>query len=479
PPPPHREAVRDRLCGRDEHRAARRARLARRRHALRFRAHDPDFRAERLHRDRDSGDEAAATDRHDEDLHLGTLLHQLEPDRALPGDDVIVIEGMDQGSTLLVPDPQRLLHRLVVARAVENYVRAESLCAGDLDEGGALRHDDRCGDAETTGMECDPLRVVTGARGNDPTSPVRFGNGQDPVERTPLLEGARPLEVLELEPGVPAEHLAEDLGGGTGRQDHLVGDPAVRLLDLAELQLDSGSETDGLLTGPCFDNLPSAAWQGPSTSGRIAGRPDSRNSLNDPRIGALHAALEQRRPRLLDPDAGYSRASVALLVRPAPHDLEILLIQRPLSERDPWSGHMALPGGRREGDEDALTTAIRETREEVGVDLERDGMLIGRLDEVSPSRGGPQIAVAPFVFAVPSETAVVPDPAEVADTVWIPIRHLADPASAAEHLYLLPGGESRRFPALAYHGDVIWGLTHRMLIQFLGIVRTVREWEAS
>lgn len=170
---------------------------------------------------------------------------------------------------------------------------------------------------------------------------------------------------------------------------------------------------------------------------------------------------------------------MALLVRPAPHDLEILLIQRPLSERDPWSGHMALPGGRREGDEDALTTAIRETREEVGVDLERDGMLIGRLDEVSPSRGGPQIAVAPFVFAVPPETAVVPDPAEVADTVWIPIRHLADPASAAEHLYLLPGGESLRFPALAYHGYVIWGLTHRMLIQFLGIVRTVREWEAS
>jgi 8-oxo-dGTP pyrophosphatase MutT (NUDIX family) len=172
-----------------------------------------------------------------------------------------------------------------------------------------------------------------------------------------------------------------------------------------------------------------------------------------------------------------SRAAVSLVVRPAEGDLEILLIQRPASERDPWSGHMALPGGRREGDEEDLDTAIRETLEEVGVDLAGRGMLIGRLDDVSPSRGGPQIAVAPFVFAVPAETGVVPNPAEVAETVWIPIRHLSDPASAAEHLHVLPSGGSLRFPAFAYHRYVIWGLTHRMLIQFLGIARTVQQGE--
>ncbi len=119
-----------------------------------------------------------------------------------------------------------------------------------------------------------------------------------------------------------------------------------------------------------------------------------------------------------------------------------------------------------------MEAAIRETREEVGVDLESQGILIGQLDEVIPS-GGPRIAVSPFVFAVPADVVVAPGPAEGASTVWVPLRHLADPASAAEHLQILPGGDSLRFPALAYDGHVIWGLTYRMLIQFLGITRAV------
>lgn len=199
--------------------------------------------------------------------------------------------------------------------------------------------------------------------------------------------------------------------------------------------------------------------------------------LDDSRIRVLHAALEQRRPRLLDSTETDARASVSLLIRPAPEDLEILLIQRAISESDPWSGHMALPGGRRDGEEGSLETAIRETREEVGVDLDERGMLIGRLDDVQPDRGGPRIAVSPFVFAVPVETILRPDPREVASAVWIPVRHLADPASAAEHLHILPGGNRLRFPALMYDDYLIWGLTHRMLIQFLGIARSAQRGE--
>lgn len=185
--------------------------------------------------------------------------------------------------------------------------------------------------------------------------------------------------------------------------------------------------------------------------------------------------MEARRPRRLDPALEIARASVALLLRPAPKDLEILLIQRSISERDPWSGHMALPGGRRDPAEDDVSTAVRETREEVGIDLNRGAMLIGRLDDVRPNRGGPPIAVAPFVFAVSPTTQVHPNPVEVARTVWIPLNHLTDPASAAEHLHLLPGGEEQRFPALVYRDHIIWGLTHRMLTQFLEIARSVRQ----
>ncbi len=191
----------------------------------------------------------------------------------------------------------------------------------------------------------------------------------------------------------------------------------------------------------------------------------------DPRIRVLHATLESRKPRLVDTDPGLSRASVALIVRPAPRDLEILLIQRSTSEADPWSGHMALPGGRRQGEETPLDTAIRETREEVGIDLLADGLLIGRLDEVRPSSGGPRIAVSPFVFAATEETVEVADPREVASTIWIPVAHLSDPVSAAHHLYVHPDGGTHQFPALSYNGHTIWGLTYRMLIQFLGIAR--------
>jgi 8-oxo-dGTP pyrophosphatase MutT (NUDIX family) len=196
--------------------------------------------------------------------------------------------------------------------------------------------------------------------------------------------------------------------------------------------------------------------------------------LEDQRLRALRHGLQQRPPRLLDADEDVARAAVTLLVRPAISDLEILLIQRPTSESDPWSGHMALPGGRRQADEDDVVTAIRETREEVGIDLASDGDLIGRLDDVRPSRGGPRIAVSPFVFAVPRAINAIPDPREVASIVWIPLQHLADPASAAEHLHVLPAGGRLRFPAFQYHGYVIWGLTHRMLLQFLGIVRSVQ-----
>lgn len=194
--------------------------------------------------------------------------------------------------------------------------------------------------------------------------------------------------------------------------------------------------------------------------------------LIDPRIRALHLGLERRHPRSLEMEASVARASVALLIRPVPSDLEVLLIERSVSADDPWSGHMALPGGRRERDEEALDTVIRETQEEIGLDLAREGMLIGQLDELLPS-GGPRIAVAPFVFAVPEAAQLSPDPAEVAHVVWIPLAHLSDPAAAAEHLHIVPGGDPHRFPALAYRRHVIWGLTYRMLMQFLGVARAV------
>lgn len=202
--------------------------------------------------------------------------------------------------------------------------------------------------------------------------------------------------------------------------------------------------------------------------------------LDDARLDALAAALGRLQPRLapLSPpsevagaDASRARASVALVVRPDPAALELLVIERAARDGDPWSGHMAFPGGRRAAeDASARVTAERETWEEVGIDLSSAGRLLGSLDEVWPRAGAPAIVVSPFVFAVPAGTVVRPNH-EVAAAFWIPLRLLAEPGAATEYLHALASGEELRFPAIAYESRVIWGLTHRIMTGFLDIVR--------
>lgn len=164
-------------------------------------------------------------------------------------------------------------------------------------------------------------------------------------------------------------------------------------------------------------------------------------------------------------------ASVALLVRPEPTDLEVLLIRRAVAEGDPWSGHMALPGGRRSPrDRHGEDAAARETREEVGIDVRERGLRIGRLDDVQPGPGAPRIVVSPYVFAVPPGTRATPN-YEVDLAVWVPLERLAEPGAATHYLHALASGESLRFPAIGYQEHVIWGLTFRILSQFLEIAR--------
>jgi 8-oxo-dGTP pyrophosphatase MutT (NUDIX family) len=157
-------------------------------------------------------------------------------------------------------------------------------------------------------------------------------------------------------------------------------------------------------------------------------------------------------------------------VRPQSHDLELLLIRRAVSPGDPWSGHMALPGGRRApSDANGRATAQRETIEEVGIDLAASGEYLGRLDDVQPRNGAPMIVVSPYVFSVDPPTPVRPNH-EVEFAVWVALGDLTAPHAAAEHLHALASGESLHFPAIAHGGHLIWGLTYRIVTQFLGIV---------
>jgi 8-oxo-dGTP pyrophosphatase MutT (NUDIX family) len=149
-------------------------------------------------------------------------------------------------------------------------------------------------------------------------------------------------------------------------------------------------------------------------------------------------------------------------------DPELLLIRRAERVGDPWSGHIAFPGGtRRQQDADLLATALRETHEETGIPLSVVGALLGPLDPVLPATPHlPPIIIAPFVATVPSATSATPDMQEVVDVFWIPLSHLRDARNTREFLLELEQG-SRRFPSVHFGEHVIWGLTHRILVQFL------------
>jgi 8-oxo-dGTP pyrophosphatase MutT (NUDIX family) len=189
--------------------------------------------------------------------------------------------------------------------------------------------------------------------------------------------------------------------------------------------------------------------------------------VDDPRLAAIAGALAAHPPRRHARGPGLFEAAVTLVLRAA-DDLELLLIERTARSDDPWSGHVAFPGGRRDpGDPDLLTTAFRETEEEVGVALDPATQLLGELDEVQPGcRRLPPLIITPFVAAVGADQRLTPDPLEVASAAWVPLGALRDGAAASEVVVPVEGTRVV-FPALRYRDYQVWGLTHRILSRFL------------
>ena len=179
---------------------------------------------------------------------------------------------------------------------------------------------------------------------------------------------------------------------------------------------------------------------------------------------AAHRAVEADAP-------GARRAAVALLLRPGAQGLELCFIRRAERTGDPWSGHVAFPGGREEPHDDTLEhTALRETFEETGVDVRAGGRVLGRLDDLAPrSPLLPPVLVRPFVAVVPAGTEVVPNDGEVAGAFWVPLRTLHLPETSRESTVTVRG-EPVAVTSFRYEEHVIWGMTERILRQLLGLL---------
>lgn len=187
-----------------------------------------------------------------------------------------------------------------------------------------------------------------------------------------------------------------------------------------------------------------------------------------PTLALVRDALVQRAARRESaPEA--RPAAVALLLYEGPVGLETLFIRRAERAGDPWSGQVAFPGGRAEpGDADLLATAIRETAEETGIDLSRAEGL-GVLDDLYPRTPTlPPVVVRPFVFGLTSRPPLGSSP-EVERGFWVPLARLAAPGVHSE-LPFTVRGVARRFPAYVIDGEVIWGMTERILTPFLVLI---------
>jgi 8-oxo-dGTP pyrophosphatase MutT (NUDIX family) len=164
-------------------------------------------------------------------------------------------------------------------------------------------------------------------------------------------------------------------------------------------------------------------------------------------------------------------AAVAAVVRAAPDGAEVLLIRRAEDERDPWSGHMALPGGHHDaGDADLVATALRETREEVGLTLDRETEWIGSLSRARVHSGRPDFEILPLVFALARDVELRPNPREVKAIVWAKLDHLLLPAAHTSVAYpSVAAADGQRLPAFDVQGHVVWGLTYRILSDLLAV----------
>lgn len=184
-------------------------------------------------------------------------------------------------------------------------------------------------------------------------------------------------------------------------------------------------------------------------------------------VDRLAAALAARRPVTVD-DPTRRLAAVAVVLVDQPD--AVLLIRRAEHADDRWSGQMALPGGRwSAGDPDLVDTALRETREEVGVDLTGAARL-GALDDIAPRTPAlPPIMVRPFVFRLSRRPALAPNH-EVAGAHWAELAVLLDPGVFRPFQYTGPGGPIRVSGYHLEHG-VVWGMTERILTPMLDLIR--------
>lgn len=202
-----------------------------------------------------------------------------------------------------------------------------------------------------------------------------------------------------------------------------------------------------------------------------------------PTLEEIRAALAGHAPSL-QPADGRGEAAVAMVLRSRGSRPEVLFIERARKDGDPWSGHMAFPGGRRDpGDTSVRQTAERETREEVGLEL-AGAEVLGRLDDLEGRRDGRPagLVISAFVYHL-ERPGMLRTNHEVEAAFWVPLRALIEPHRQVRYRWRRDRGALGMPGIRVGEADphVVWGLTYRFVESFLEILgrRLPGDWPAA
>jgi len=165
------------------------------------------------------------------------------------------------------------------------------------------------------------------------------------------------------------------------------------------------------------------------------------------------------------PPADARPASVLILLYPRGGALHFPLTRR-RDDLDLHKGQISLPGGAQEPGESLLDTALRETREEIGVTVDPSAVL-GHLSEVYIPPSG--FLVTPYVAALPDRPDFRPTPDEVAELLEAPLLSLLDPSIVRREVWTLHGMDVE-IPFFQIGPHKVWGATAMVLSEFAAVI---------
>jgi 8-oxo-dGTP pyrophosphatase MutT (NUDIX family) len=162
-----------------------------------------------------------------------------------------------------------------------------------------------------------------------------------------------------------------------------------------------------------------------------------------------------------------AKAAVSVICFPAMQG-QYLLIKRAPHPHDPWSGHLAFPGGMKEPqDEGLLETAIRETKEECGIHLKKEYLKATIEPMVAGKSVGKYLVVQPYVFTVPGIPQFTLQASEICKVLWVSPQAFTDSGKHEERAMVKT--LTTTFPGFAIDGEFLWGFSYKVLRKVLGM----------